>query len=56
MKVRALKNCSTTSHTLKEGVEYDIRTADAQMWIAKGLVEEIPQPTAKTKKQKSDEE
>jgi hypothetical protein len=57
MLVRALKDCATTSHTLKEGVEYEIRSADAKVWIEKGLIEAVPvKATKSTKSAKSEED
>lgn len=57
MRVLAIKNGSTPSLTLVEGVEYDVRSADALMLIGKGIVEEIvPVKAVKQKKEKTEDE
>ena len=54
MRVLALKNGSTPSLTLVEGVEYDVRSTDALMLIEKGIVEAVKVVAVKATKPKKE--
>ncbi len=55
MKIEALKDCVTPSHTLKKGMIVDMRASDAEKLIAKKLAKEVTKEAAKKPAKKATE-